>query len=61
MAAQAAPAAAAQGGAEASADNGIGSDKVVTSPLVGTFYTASVSYTHLDVYKRQTKNDKDLK
>ncbi len=42
MAAQAAPAAAAQNGAaESSADAGISSDKVVTSPLVGTFYTAS--------------------
>lgn len=42
MAAQAAPAAAAQNGAaESSAEAGISSDKVVTSPLVGTFYTAS--------------------
>ena len=40
MAAQAAPAAAAQNGAaESSAEAGISSDKVVTSPLVGTFYT----------------------
>lgn len=40
MAAQAAPQV--QGGAaEPAAEAGIGSDKVVTSPLVGTFYNAS--------------------
>ena len=40
MAAQAAPAAAGAV-AEPAADAGISSDKVVTSPLVGTFYNAS--------------------
>lgn len=39
MAASAAPAAAPAG--EAGADSAISSDKVVTSPLVGTFYSAS--------------------
>lgn len=40
MAAQAAPAPQ-SGAAEGGADAGIESDKVVTSPLVGTFYSAS--------------------
>ena len=55
MAAQAAPAAAAQNGAaESSAEAGISSDKVVTSPLVGTFYTASSPDTEAFVKEGDT-------